>query len=48
MLFFKLVDLAVELAQLPDLIRGYDEVKVANVAKFRQAAAKLNPEPNYG
>jgi len=32
---------AVELAALPDLIRGYDHIKLANVEKFRAAVAKL-------
>ena len=32
---------AVKLAQLPDMIRGYDEVKLANIAKYRDAVAEL-------
>jgi indolepyruvate ferredoxin oxidoreductase len=32
---------AVKLANLPDMIRGYDEVKLANVAKFREEVKKL-------
>ncbi|MGP4015908.1 indolepyruvate ferredoxin oxidoreductase family protein [Saccharopolyspora sp. 5N708] len=30
-----------ELAELPDLIRGYEEVKLANVAAYRQKLAEL-------
>ena len=32
---------AVEIANLPDMIRGYEEVKEANVERFRTAAAAL-------
>ena len=33
---------AVELAELPDAIRGYEDVKLENVARFRKAVrAKL-------
>lgn len=32
---------AVKLAELPDLIRGYDEVKLANVARFRAQVRAL-------
>jgi indolepyruvate ferredoxin oxidoreductase len=32
---------AVRLAELPDLIRGYEGVKLANVARFRAAVAEL-------
>ncbi|MBU6361963.1 MAG: indolepyruvate ferredoxin oxidoreductase family protein [Chloroflexi bacterium] len=32
---------AVKLAELPDLIRGYDEVKLANVARFRAQVQAL-------
>ena len=28
---------AVQLAELPDMIRGYDEVKLANVERFWEA-----------
>jgi len=34
-------DKALEVAELPDMIRGYEEIKEANVEKFRQAAKAL-------
>ena len=34
-------DRAVQLAELPDMIRGYEEIKEANVEKFRQAANEI-------
>ncbi len=34
---------AVELASLPDLVRGYDEVKLRNVATYRERVAALRP-----
>ena len=34
-------DKAVAVAELPDIIRGYEGVKEANVEKFRQAAQEL-------
>jgi indolepyruvate ferredoxin oxidoreductase len=34
-------DRAVRLARLPDLIRGYESVKLANVARYRSAIADL-------
>jgi indolepyruvate ferredoxin oxidoreductase len=34
-------DKALEAAELPDMIRGYEEIKEANVEKFRQAAKAL-------
>ena len=34
-------DRAVQLAELPDMIRGYEGVKEANVEKFRQAANEI-------
>ena len=34
-------DRAVKLAQLPDVIRGYDEVKLGNVERFWRAARGL-------
>jgi indolepyruvate ferredoxin oxidoreductase len=30
----------VALAELPDMVRGYEEVKLANVARFRTALAE--------
>ena len=33
------LDQAVEVAGLPDMIRGYEEVKLANVERYRQAVA---------
>jgi indolepyruvate ferredoxin oxidoreductase len=37
-------DVAVQLAELPDVIRGYEEIKLASVAAFRQKAAELQRE----
>jgi hypothetical protein len=34
-------DRAVQLAELPDMIRGYEGIKEANVEKFRQAANEI-------
>ena len=34
-------DRAVRLAELPDLIRGYDSVKLANVERFRLAVGEI-------
>ena len=36
---------AVELAELPDMIRGYDEVKLGNVARFWEAVKGLGASP---
>lgn len=33
--------LAVEIADLPDMVRGYESIKLANVAIYREAAARL-------
>ena len=30
---------ALRLAGLPDMVRGYEELKLANVERFRQAAS---------
>ncbi|RBM17074.1 indolepyruvate ferredoxin oxidoreductase [Prauserella sp. PE36] len=35
------IDLVVELAELPDVVRGYEEIKLRNVAVFRERAAAL-------
>jgi indolepyruvate ferredoxin oxidoreductase len=32
---------AVALASLPDLIRGYEDIKLGNVARFREEVRKL-------
>jgi indolepyruvate ferredoxin oxidoreductase len=32
---------AVQLAELPDMIRGYEDVKLANVARFRQKVQEI-------
>jgi indolepyruvate ferredoxin oxidoreductase len=37
---------AVELAGLPDLIRGYEDIKLANVARFRARARELAAAPS--
>jgi indolepyruvate ferredoxin oxidoreductase len=34
-------DRAVQLAELPDMIRGYEGIKEANVERFRQAANEI-------
>ncbi|MGI5164286.1 DUF6537 domain-containing protein [Spirillospora sp. CA-253888] len=33
--------LAVEIAELPDMIRGYEDVKTANVARYRDRLGEL-------
>jgi indolepyruvate ferredoxin oxidoreductase len=35
------VDRVVEIAELPDVVRGYEDVKLAGVAEFRERAARL-------
>jgi indolepyruvate ferredoxin oxidoreductase len=35
---------AVQLAELPDMIRGYEQIKLASVAEFRQKAEELRRE----
>jgi indolepyruvate ferredoxin oxidoreductase len=32
---------AVAIAELPDMIRGYEEIKLRNVARYRTALAQL-------
>lgn len=39
-------DRAVEVACLPDLIRGYEEIKLRNIDRFRQEVRRLASEPN--
>ncbi|HJQ47847.1 MAG TPA: DUF6537 domain-containing protein [Amycolatopsis sp.] len=36
---------AVELAELPDLVRGYEEIKLEGVGRFRAELARRIPEP---
>lgn len=38
-------DQAVKVAQLPDMIRGYEDLKFKNVERFRKAVAELQAEP---
>jgi indolepyruvate ferredoxin oxidoreductase len=38
-------DRAVQIARLPDLVRGYEDVKLRNVRRFREAAQALGAEP---
>ena len=38
------VDQVVALAELPDLVRGYEEIKLANVERFREALASATAE----
>ena len=40
--------LAVEIAGLPDLVRGYEEIKLRNVAAYRDRAAELLARFNAG
>jgi indolepyruvate ferredoxin oxidoreductase len=37
-------DLVVELCSLPDLVRGYEHIKLAGVGRFRARAAELRAE----
>jgi indolepyruvate ferredoxin oxidoreductase len=37
------VDRAVEIAELPDLVRGYEQIKLDNVARYRARLAELLP-----
>jgi indolepyruvate ferredoxin oxidoreductase len=34
-------DRAVEVAELPDIIRGYESIKEGNIAQFREQAQRL-------
>jgi len=36
--------LAVQLASLPDMVRGYEEVKLRNVEAYHQSLAGLRPQ----
>jgi indolepyruvate ferredoxin oxidoreductase len=35
------LELALEVAALPELVRGYEEIKLAGIARFRARAAEL-------
>jgi indolepyruvate ferredoxin oxidoreductase len=37
-------EVAVQIAELPDLVRGYESIKLQNVARFRERAAALEAE----
>jgi indolepyruvate ferredoxin oxidoreductase len=37
-------DAAAQIAELPDLVRGYESIKLRNVARFRERAAALEAE----
>jgi indolepyruvate ferredoxin oxidoreductase len=37
-------DRAVQIARLPDLVRGYEDVKLRNVQRFREAARSFGTE----
>ncbi|MFF3468072.1 indolepyruvate ferredoxin oxidoreductase family protein [Streptomyces sp. NPDC002619] len=39
---------AVDLARAPDLVRGYDEIKEANIAVYRRRLAELAPRSEAG
>ena len=34
-------EVAVQIAELPDLVRGYESIKLRNVERFRERAAAL-------
>jgi len=36
--------LAVRIAELPDIVRGYEDVKLANVARYRKQGEQLISE----
>jgi indolepyruvate ferredoxin oxidoreductase len=35
------IDTAIDIANLPDLVRGYEDIKLAGVDRFRNRAAEL-------
>ncbi len=35
------IDRAIEIARLPDLIRGYEQIKLDNVSRFREEVIRL-------
>jgi indolepyruvate ferredoxin oxidoreductase len=37
-------DAAAQIAELPDLVRGYESIKLRNVVRFRERAAALEAE----
>jgi indolepyruvate ferredoxin oxidoreductase len=37
-------DAVLELAELPDIVRGYEHIKLASVARFRERAAELHTQ----
>lgn len=38
------VDTAVELAELPDMVRGYEDIKLASVERYRDRMAELREQ----
>ena len=38
------VERITDIAELPDMIRGYEQIKLANVARYRSAAARLSAD----
>ncbi|HTY56678.1 MAG TPA: indolepyruvate ferredoxin oxidoreductase family protein [Candidatus Binataceae bacterium] len=40
-------DRAVQIATLPDLIRGYEEIKLLNIERFRDQARRLMSQPDH-
>ena len=41
-------EIAVQIAALPDLVRGYEAIKLRNVTQFRERAAALEAEARRG
>jgi indolepyruvate ferredoxin oxidoreductase len=33
-----------QIADLPDVVRGYEDIKLANVTRFREEAARLEAQ----